>query len=480
MPGVLSYLFSQLAFDTISIFIHQQLRFDYHQFLGLGNLRSELEGCLSFVISQPSRVTMASRIISLSDNRPISCFEPSVGFEFEFAIARLRPGSSDPELEDGRPVYVYDVQDTQVSIASSLSSIGVSSLPLLEQETTISDEVRLSHWMVDTECTIGLPTNATELTAPEYLWTGLEIQSPAYVADDAAINEITRVVDFVKSSYRVQVNESCGLHVHVGNGFRGFPFSTVKKLAAILWAYEDAISTIHPVDRVQNAFSPSLFEDSRIGYKNLLRGEISRAKGLEQIINCNRGTRLLKRLKPRRGGSPLAYNFTDLDPMDPTSRRTIEFRQQAATWDAERIKAWTRLCVGVVEFAHRIDETTLWPKLQEFVAKPLNGTSIIDFFLDCDMADLAVYFVMQSQVSQVTVDTLVRSTTVPHEIVMRYLEIVGYKDIDELFNSMIDASDPLLVLIGYFQEKKLPDMLKRVESMRDTDALEYFLDWYLS
>ncbi|KAF2166233.1 hypothetical protein M409DRAFT_23425 [Zasmidium cellare ATCC 36951] len=50
--------------------------------------------------------------------------------------------------------------------------------------------------------------------------------------------------------FRLVVNPSSGLHVHIGNGHKGFPLKTIKNVLSMCVANEQAIDSLHSVDRV--------------------------------------------------------------------------------------------------------------------------------------------------------------------------------------------------------------------------------------
>lgn len=68
---------------------------------------------------------------------------------------------------------------------------------------------------------------------------------------------------------RLIVNRTCGLHVHMGNGLKGFPLSTVKNVLSMYVANEAAIDSMHSVDRVTGttmAFSTKTLPDLETSY----------------------------------------------------------------------------------------------------------------------------------------------------------------------------------------------------------------------
>ncbi|KAK4981376.1 hypothetical protein LTR66_010047 [Elasticomyces elasticus] len=59
--------------------------------------------------------------------------------------------------------------------------------------------------------------------------------------------------------FRVIINSSCGCHVHVGNGVRGFPVRTVRKVLSFFTVFERVIDTITNTSRIGGE---SLHEDA--------------------------------------------------------------------------------------------------------------------------------------------------------------------------------------------------------------------------
>ncbi|KAI6089446.1 putative amidoligase enzyme-domain-containing protein [Hypoxylon rubiginosum] len=106
-------------------------------------------------------------------------------------------------------------------------------------------------WTVRTDTSIELDG----LFYPEWAgleWHGLEIRSPAFEATEEAFAEVAAVVEFIRTKFRVTVPPSCGLHVHVGKGPNCFPLDTLKKMAAVCWAGDLLLQTIHPICRRYN------------------------------------------------------------------------------------------------------------------------------------------------------------------------------------------------------------------------------------
>lgn len=77
-----------------------------------------------------------------------------------------------------------------------------------------------------------------------------------HIAADAEIRAVTERLNESYSSTsslresRAAVNSSCGFHVHIGNGSKGFPLQTVKNIILLYVAHEMAIDSMHSTDRI--------------------------------------------------------------------------------------------------------------------------------------------------------------------------------------------------------------------------------------
>ena len=92
-----------------------------------------------------------------------------------------------------------------------------------------------------------------------YQWHQVEVRSPAFYFSSDSLRAIEDVCAVLTSTYCINVNESTGLHIHVGNGDKQFDFETVRKLAAFIWAFEPQLNSLHP----QHRFNEPLFSSMR-------------------------------------------------------------------------------------------------------------------------------------------------------------------------------------------------------------------------
>ena len=160
-----------------------------------------------------------------------------------------------------------------------------------------------------------------------------EFVSPVYKGE-LGLKQLVADVATIKS-LGAEVNASCGLHIHVG--FNRADTDAVKKLTTLVANFEKAIY-------------------ASTGTKNRERGRW-----------CNGMSRYGSVDNALRGASSSRYHVCNLISHHPT----VEFRAFGASLNANKIVAYVRLCVGLVERAITAKRTTNW------TAKPVAATSPI-------------------------------------------------------------------------------------------------------
>ena len=70
-----------------------------------------------------------------------------------------------------------------------------------------------------------------------------------------SFESVQRVARALNENYKIFVSSTTGFHVHVGDSDRGFPIEVVKKLMALLWAFESGIGKTHPPMRRHDTMS---------------------------------------------------------------------------------------------------------------------------------------------------------------------------------------------------------------------------------
>jgi hypothetical protein len=330
------------------------------------------------------------------------------GAEFEFLLASLDiDGPADPEPDDPRtivriPTQISHVAAKEEALAAEKGMAPIwglagfkeleyqrfhvhrtcirklfadASIPVLEwepgseqyssikivQENGGSPEVdpRLTMWAVDSDSSIRVPDPSP------YDWIEIEVVSPVYQAGDPAINAVKIASEILTSNLRISVNDSCGHHVHVGNGSEGFDFPLLKNLIAIIWTYEPELDRLHPPHRQGTMWALSLRKSST------LRSKFKDRRGIG-FMTCYAIMKVfetktfneLQKLVSDSESKGMAYNFRNLlEPYLSETKKTIEFRQHCATLDSRRISAWIQVVLRLVRYAQECDITALTRQL---------------------------------------------------------------------------------------------------------------------
>jgi hypothetical protein len=154
----------------------------------------------------------------------------------------------------------------------------------------------------------------------------------------------------------VSVNETCGLHVHVGKGRQNFPSDQeTKNLFAILWIFENRLSRLHPPHRHDFEQCRSMRVLSPLAEKDL-----SPKESLQRILACQSMAQVIILLTTAVVDGGMAYEGYNLLPgsAEPI-KRTVEFRQHAGTLDPEAIINWAIVCVRLLQYAGEAPQAEL-------------------------------------------------------------------------------------------------------------------------
>lgn len=100
-----------------------------------------------------------------------------------------------------------------------------------------------------------------------YMWTAVEVRSPAMYADDPlSFEHVERVARLLRSKLRLRVNPSCGFHCHVGSGRKPLSLDVLKRLGAFLYAADSALSRCTPPERSLGHYARSIRLVSNLAY----------------------------------------------------------------------------------------------------------------------------------------------------------------------------------------------------------------------
>lgn len=216
----------------------------------------------------------------------------------------------------------------------------------------------------------------------------IELRSPALPHATASLSQIKEAFELLFSTFDIQVNESCGLHVHVGNERKGFPLQTLKNFCILTTMFERELESLHPPSRVGNTYSKS---------SGALFVGVS-PSDVEKIIKSTYDLNdLISRVQ--NNDKRHAYNLLNLRE----NKKTIEFRQHEATVNVDDIIRWVELTCSLVEKAHEpamkdyhdLDQTDLRRyHLDAFLDKIYNlpDRSILHVLASLGLDGLADYY----------------------------------------------------------------------------------------
>lgn len=318
--------------------------------------------------------------------------EPALtfGIEIEFVLATFPTGMDDPHPKDLRPVkgIAGDAKlasregflNVQTHIADTLNAHN------FEARSRIANKIEdFTVWMVSRDL----------LMAPDdrYEYYPVELQSPIFYSTEEGYDEVRKVVEVLTSNYRIHTNESCGLHVHVGDEDKGLPLEVFRNLLAYIWSFEPQLSQIHPSHRLSNSYCYSFGSLTELG--KLHYGGHPRKAGLERIIKAESFEELRSLSVKKEQINRPGYHFEGLlPPLYPDTKRTIEFRQHEATLDAVRIVHWLRVCTGLIRYARRPREEVEKFCLEN-VDKSIGECSLLRILTNINQSDSALYYQMR-------------------------------------------------------------------------------------
>ena len=199
------------------------------------------------------------------------------GVEFEFSLAHKAAGKDDlyPKdsrsitfLQDGLAKYQKErfvfahIHDTLNNAGFKTTTQYIEEEKYVDYLTDPEDPTIESQnfWTVKHDNTVLPPDSAKD----NYDWYDVEITSPILAYNAENIKLVRNVCKLLTRTYRISCNETCGLHVHVGNGLAGFDLATLRNLMGFIWAFEPQLGAIHPERRVKDTIHCASLHDKAI------------------------------------------------------------------------------------------------------------------------------------------------------------------------------------------------------------------------
>ncbi|GME27483.1 hypothetical protein GTA08_BOTSDO08381 [Neofusicoccum parvum] len=248
-----------------------------------------------------------------------------------------------------------------------------------------------SKWTVETDGSVGLTCEEdAHLPKGSIAWA-VELKTRIFsVQEDDWIGEITHVLQVLHSKLdgRILVNDSCGMHVHVGRKATAtsparFDVRTIKNLFQLVTVFERQIEELHTEDRIISGdrrfanfcrpLSEGFQEYQEFGPGNPLLSShrlqcgtpLTWCETIEGIVHELEDLNLITRDKRH-----VAYNFLNTTPLseakisrENSQKWTVEFRQHRGTLDADEVFAWLGFVLSAVQYA----ETTSFQEHQELL-----------------------------------------------------------------------------------------------------------------
>ncbi|KAI0477363.1 hypothetical protein GGR56DRAFT_673757 [Xylariaceae sp. FL0804] len=311
------------------------------------------------------------------------------GVELEFLVAYVRLGTPDPSPEDSRILYRATPYDP---IARGLDPHMIQQLKLetgLPFRHADDDVFYAPHdnvpvydaWRLEHDPSL----EGTEMFHPFLHWAGCEISSTVMSSQQEYTEKIHKVVRAIRGQFRVSLNKTTGIHVHVGRGDEPFSLLTFKKFASLYWVTERMIMDLQHPSRANNHYCFLLTACSELATKSAAQfvqeENILDAAGLERIGTMEEWvpedfgllkTGQLRRIwscasmeelalllqgnaerVPFRTSLRGAVGFQRFLPAGKTGGniQTFEWRQMAGSLDARHICHWVRFTMAFTDFA---------------------------------------------------------------------------------------------------------------------------------
>ncbi|MCJ1414393.1 hypothetical protein MMC32_000719 [Xylographa parallela] len=192
-------------------------------------------------------------------------------------------------------------------------------------------------------------------------YASVEVFSRVLPYNIDSLREVGIVVNTIAAEFPVFVNESCALHVHVGNMDCGFPIQTVKNFATLVTCFENQFNQIHPLNRLDHPYCLP----ETLAFRPRERHIWRMAEIIDQL---NTPERMIRQFGAKRNDRDevyhwWCYNYNNL----VLAKRTIEFRQHAGTLDLSAVFRWINLACTLTAIAHNSESEAFWDLILQFV-----------------------------------------------------------------------------------------------------------------
>lgn len=234
------------------------------------------------------------------------------------------------------------------------------------------------------------------------------VEVSSRVLQESEFGEVASVYRQLRASMRINLNSSCGFHVHVGTSH--LDLDGYKRLATLIMVCEPflwrccetfrrdswwalSISSYSKTARVRSRRPSNPMMDSFLPSGVLADGLRDSLRGIWSATSV---LGLREQLLVQWGGEDGdyyvrgAFNVREIDEEDvfgePCRTRTAEFRYSHASGDAERDQCFVRICIALVRAAE-LDA----PAYQAMIASFAKGGDFGNFLNPLGLQDLYAY-----------------------------------------------------------------------------------------
>ncbi|MCJ1292256.1 hypothetical protein MMC34_003806 [Xylographa carneopallida] len=313
----------------------------------------------------------------MSTERPLQI---TFGVEIECVLRMTENQHSENETRFRKSPHSYSNAFNNSSYASILELLSTAGVPVNIGLQNPLDDGWNDRWTIKEDSSIeAFEAHGDNMPGHEYKM--LELVSRILPLSHESFKEVEAVIKIIQTRYTLVVNESTGLHVHVGDGNRGFPLQTLKKFSILVVVFEHIIESIHPDARL-SVDGTQQCERSSWGTRNIY--EIS-----STVEECQTFEELHSLMNPELT-KKYAYNFENLSLTQYQPKMIIEFRQHAGSVDPKQIVCWAKFVTGLVYFSHAVSSAQhvwLWMTYSRD-----QSYTVLDFIKAIGQGDLVPYY----------------------------------------------------------------------------------------
>ncbi|MCJ1485626.1 hypothetical protein MMC06_005801 [Schaereria dolodes] len=216
-------------------------------------------------------------------------------------------------------------------------------------------------------------------------YADVEVKSRVALFLTDSLAEVYTAVEMINLNFPAIVNETTGLHVHVGNLDLGFPLQTVKNAVTFFTVFEKQFNQLHPTNRIGNDYcalpSASFDREERTPWQ--IARKVHRLNTIEELVELM-GTDEDQVINHNK-----CYNFNNLQ-YGLEGKKTIEFRQHEGTLDPSAITKWIKLTCTIIGVAHQSNGNSFMDLIADASNKP--DLTIVDLLREMHLVALVNYY----------------------------------------------------------------------------------------